>query len=415
MTLSMGILRSALAGQVLSGRLIVTAADGERFEVGDGTGPAVAIRFTDRRAPWALIHDPDLKLGELFTDGRLVIDEGEVFDLLTLVLRHETESPPFAAAIERLRTGLVFWAQRNGLAKARENVVHHYDLGDDFYALFLDPDWQYSCAFFERPDQSLAEAQAAKKRRIAAKLALKPGQSVLDIGCGWGGLGIELARDHGAAVLGVTLSSEQMRRANDRAAAAGISRRARFWLMDYRNLNERFDRIVSVGMFEHVGLPNYDAFFGACRERLDERGVMLLHTIGTADQPSLTNPWITRYIFPGGHLPSLSQMLPAIERAGLIVTDVEVLRLHYAHTLRAWRNAFMARRDEARAMFDERFCRMWEFYLAMAETAFRYEKVVVFQIQLARRVDATPIVRDYMIQSSANREAEDSASKIKVS
>ncbi|WP_312689243.1 cyclopropane-fatty-acyl-phospholipid synthase family protein, partial [Brevundimonas nasdae] len=266
-----------------------------------------------------------------------------------------------------------------------------------FYALFLDPDWQYSCAYFEHPGQSLAEAQLAKKRHIAAKMALRPGDRVLEIGCGWGGMALYLAGVAQAGqVVGVTLSDEQLARARSRASALGLDGKIDFRLQDYRATPETFDRIVSVGMFEHVGLNFYEAFFDTCRERLADDGVMLLHTIGSSDEPSTTNPWLTRYIFPGGHLPSLSDMTTTIERAGLIITDVEVLRLHYAFTLKAWRDAFMARRDEAVAMFDDRFCRMWEFYLSMAEAAFRHEDIVIFQLQLTKNQHAVPLTRNYI-------------------
>jgi cyclopropane-fatty-acyl-phospholipid synthase len=374
-------------------------ADGAAFEVGDGTAPRVVARFTDERAPWALLLDPDLRTGELFTDGRLVVDQGSVFDLLTLVLRHGDDAPAawWAALLDRARDALQRLTRGNDLVRARRNVSRHYDLDDRLYALFLDPEWQYSCAYFERPGQGLADAQIAKMRHIAGKLALGGGERILDIGCGWGGLACYLAETAGAGeVVGVTLSQEQLFRALARSASRGLSDRAKFEFQDYRALQGRFDRIVSVGMFEHVGRRWYDQFFRTCRARLEDDGVMLLHTIGLSDGPSLTNPWITRYVFPGGHLPALSEILPAIERAGLIVTDIEVLRLHYAETLAAWRAAFMARRDEACALFDERFCRMWEYYLAMSETAFRHEGVVVFQIQIARRIDALPLVRDYM-------------------
>jgi cyclopropane-fatty-acyl-phospholipid synthase len=281
-------------------------------------------------------------------------------------------------------------------------VAYHYDLGDPFYALFLDQDWQYSCAYFEYPGQNLADAQRAKKRHIAAKLLLEPHHRVLDIGCGWGGLGLYLARVVGVkSVLGVTLSDEQILRAVRRADELKLSDQVDFQLCDYRALTGRFDRIVSVGMFEHVGLENYQTFFDTCRERLSDDGVMLLHTIGCSDEPSLTNPWIAKYIFPGGHLPSMSDILKAVERSGLIVTDVEILRLHYAETLLAWRTNFLARRDEAVRMFDERFCRMWEYYLAMSEAAFRYENVVVFQLQLMRQQASVPLTRDYITPAKA--------------
>ena len=393
------LLRRALEPVVRTGRLRFIFADGAAFELGDGAGPLVAVRFTDRWAPWSLLLDPDLRTGELFTDGRLVVDSGAVYDMLHLILRHgdKSEPPWIARALDRLRDGLRRLGPRNGFRRSRRNVAHHYDLDDRLYALFLDPEWQYSCAYFEHPGQSLAEAQRAKMRHVAAKLAISGGERVLDIGCGWGGLACYLADCAGAGqVLGVTLSREQFGRARQRAAMRGLSHRVIFALDDYRAIVGTFDRIVSVGMFEHVGRGSYATFFETCSKRLADDGVMLLHTIGVSDAPSLTNPWITKYIFPGGHLPALSEILPEIERAGLMVTDVEVLRLHYADTLRAWRDAFMARRDEAAELFDERFCRMWEYYLAMSEAAFRCEGVVVFQIQLARRVETLPRTRDYI-------------------
>lgn len=331
----------------------------------------------------------------------MVVDEGSIYETLHILLRHGSEAPPSGPAalmLDRVRDGLRRALSRNERARSGRNVRHHYNLDDRLYALFLDPEWQYSCAYFQHPGQSLADAQLAKLRHIASKLVLRGGERVLDIGCGWGGMACHLAEGGAGQVLGVTLSEEQIRGARGRADARGLSDRTRFELRDYRDVEGVFDRIVSVGMFEHVGLAHYREFFEVCAARLAPDGVVLLHTIGVSDAPSLTNPWITKHVFPGGHLPSLSQVLPAIERAGLVVTDVEVLRLHYAETLRAWRNAFLARRDEAVALFDERFCRMWEYYLSMAETAFRCEGVVVFQVQLAHRVDAVPITRDYIVE-----------------
>ena len=408
LSLVQSLLQRAFAAAVKTGSLRLAFADGRAFSVGDGGEPKVAARFTDTRAPWALLLDPDLCTGELFHDGRLVVDQGSIVEFMSLVLRHGDDAPPawWAALLDRARGTLQRVMRSNDLVRSRHNVSRHYDLDDRLYALFLDPEWQYSCAYFEHPEQSLADAQTAKMRHIAGKLALRGGERVLDIGCGWGGLACYLAQAGGAAeVLGITLSQEQLHRARARSAGRGLGARARFELQDYRTLQGRFDRIVSVGMFEHVGRRWYDEFFRTCRARLEDDGVMLLHTIGLSDGPSLTNPWITRYIFPGGHLPALSEILPSIERAGLIVTDIEVLRLHYAETLSAWRRAFMARREEARALFDERFCRMWEFYLAMSETAFRHEGVVVFQLQLTRRIDALPLVRNYMSDDEARLRA----------
>ncbi len=415
MNLAAWALRKALTPLVRRGALTLVMPSGERLAFGDGAGEPVVARLTDSAAVWTLLLDPDLRTGELFTDGRLVMKRGSIYDFLSLILDNDGEEnpSPIVRAFDRLRTATQLWRQRNDPGRSRRNVAHHYDLGDDLYALFLDPDWQYSCAYFEHPGQSLADAQLAKKRHIAAKLLLEPHHRVLDIGCGWGGLALYLAGVADVAeVLGVTLSEEQISRARSRAQTAGLADRARFALTDYRAIEGRFDRVVSVGMFEHVGLGNYETFFRTCRERLADDGVMLLHTIGCSDAPSVTNPWITRYIFPGGHLPSLSDILKAVERSGLVVADIEVLRLHYAETLRAWRTAFMARRDEAAALFDKRFCRMWEYYLAMSETAFRHEQVVVFQLQLVRRQESAPLTRDYVAAAEADLRARENAVSI---
>ncbi|MGV9006838.1 MAG: class I SAM-dependent methyltransferase [Brevundimonas sp.] len=392
------LVETTLGRLICQGRLSVILPGGTCVTMGDGTGEPVEVQLADRRALLSLLLQPELRTGELFTDGRLTMVRGTIYDFLCLVLSQpQARESGTARVIERIRQTISLWGQRNDAGRSRRNVAHHYDLGDAFYALFLDPDWQYSCAYFEHPDQSLADAQLAKKRHIAAKLVLRPGDRVLDIGCGWGGMALYLAGVAQAGkVVGVTLSDEQLSRAQTRAAQRGIEDLVEFRLQDYRAVPETFDRIVSVGMFEHVGLAFYQQFFDACRHRLTDDGVMLLHTIGSSDEPTTTNPWLTRYIFPGGHLPSLSDMSRVIERAGLIVTDVEVLRLHYATTLRAWRVAFMARRAEACAMFDDRFCRMWEFYLSMAEAAFRHEDIVIFQIQIARRQEAVPITRRYI-------------------
>ncbi len=298
----------------------------------------------------------------------------------------------------------------NDASRSKRNVAHHYDLDGRLYSLFLDSDKQYSCAYFDHPDASLEEAQLAKKRHIAAKLLVDEGHSVLDIGSGWGGLGLYLAQvAEAGSVRGVTLSEEQLDVSRKRAAAAGILNRVRFELEDYRSTAGTFDRIVSVGMFEHVGVPSYDDYFRTCRKLLKEDGVMLLHTIGRTGAPSPTNPWITKYIFPGGHLPTLSEMMPSIERAGLVVTDIEILHLHYAYTLQAWRKRFIAHREEVKRLYDESFCRMWECYLAMSESAFRWQDAVVFQVQLARRNDVVPLTRDYIAEREAIlRQAEES-------
>ncbi len=286
--------------------------------------------------------------------------------------------------------------QYNPAPRAQRNVAHHYDLSDQLYELFLDRDRQYSCAYFLSPDDDIETAQLNKRRHIAAKLMLRPGQRVLDIGCGWGGMALYLADECGVDVTGLTLSEEQLKVAQRRAAAAGLSDRVRFHLRDYREETGQYDRIVSVGMFEHVGLNHYGRFFAKVNELLTPDGVALLHSIGRKDGPASTNPWMRKYIFPGGYSPALSEVLPIVERRPLWVTDIEILRLHYADTLRAWRDRFNEHRDRIRALYDERFCRMWEVYLIGSELAFRRQDHIVFQMQLARAVETVPITRDYM-------------------
>jgi cyclopropane-fatty-acyl-phospholipid synthase len=397
------LLRTFLKQVVQHGTLEVEDASGSRFTVGDGTGSPLAIRFADKRAPRQLVLNPALAFGELFMDGRLVVARGSIYDVLSLAASNLKlrEPHPIAKARTRLRTALRRLQQRNCARRAKRNVAHHYDLDGRLYDLFLDPDRQYSCAYFEQPGQSLAEAQLAKKRHIAAKLLIEPGQRVLDIGCGWGGLALYLADHCGAAVTGVTLSEEQFTIANARARERNLASRISFRLQDYRAVRGTFDRIVSVGMFEHVGVGYYGAFFNKAAELLADDGVMVLHSIGRMDGPGACNPWIDKYIFPGGYIPALSEVLPAIERAGFVVADIEILRLHYAETLRAWRERFLARREEAKALYDERFCRMWEFYLAACECAFRHCGLMVFQIQLAKQQDAVPLTRDYIAAREA--------------
>ena len=393
------LLETGLKRIVKHGTLAVLTATGSIFTVGNGEDPKVKIRLGDKAAVWALVFDPELKVGELFMDGRLTVERGSFYDFLQLVLQDTQgylDDAPLRA-IRKMQSIVRGSTRVNDIVRAKRNVAHHYDLDARLYSLFLDSDWQYSCAYFERPDADLDEAQRAKKRHIMAKLDLQPGDTVLDIGSGWGGLALELAEQAGAGrVKGITLSEEQLDAARKRACQRGLDGKVEFALEDYRTTKGEYDRIVSVGMFEHVGVPAYAEYFAACRRLLKKDGVMLLHTIGRTGPPIPTNAWITRYIFPGGHLPVLSEIAPALERSGLIITDVEVLRLHYAHTLKAWRERFMARREEAKRLYDERFCLMWEAYLAMSESAFVFQDAVVFQIQLARRNDTVPITRDYM-------------------
>ncbi len=371
----------------------VRLPDGRELTAGPGEPELTAV-LTDMKAAVAIAANPDLALGEAFMDGTFQIEGGSVYDFLQLTTSQMALRPrsPKLNWMQRIRRGA---EQANDRLHARSNVHHHYDLTVDFYRLFLDEDLQYSCAFFETPDASLEQAQVAKKRRLIDKLLLKPGHRALDIGAGWGGLGLSMV-ERGAQVTGVTLSTEQHRTANERATALGVMDRADFRLQDYRDLDQTFDRIISVGMFEHVGAPNYQEYFDTVARLLDDDGVAVIHSIGRNSPPNRTQPWIRKYIFPGGYIPALSEVLPAIERAGLWVTDMEVLRLHYAETLRHWRERFLARRNEARAMYDERFCRMWEFYLACSEVAFRELGHMVFQLQLTKKQTAVPLSRDYL-------------------
>jgi cyclopropane-fatty-acyl-phospholipid synthase len=396
---------------VRKGRLEVETADGVIETFGDSAGPVLGVKLLDAAAERRLMLDPALSLGELYVDGRLVLTKGGLYDLLELGARNlaELEGEPWAKALAKARFAFRGLHQRNGRRRAKRNVASHYDFDQRLYNLFLDPDWQYSCAYFEYPGQSLEDAQTAKKRHIAAKLLPKDGATALDIGCGFGGLALYLAGVAGARATGVTLSEEQFTVAKNRAREAGLADRVEFRLQDYRDVGETFDRIVSVGMFEHVGVNHYDEFFAKARSLLKDDGVMLLHSIGRNSVPGVTNPWIRKHIFPGGYIPSLSEVLPAVERAGLYVTDVEILRLHYADTLRAWRERFMARRDEAAKLYDERFCRLWEFYLAGSETSFRVDGHMVMQLQLAKRQESVPLTRDYIPEREAELRRRESA------
>jgi cyclopropane-fatty-acyl-phospholipid synthase len=401
------LLRLALA-HVTRGNLQVTAATGATLSFGDGHGPPVAVRFTSASAQRRVLLNPDLRLGEAYMDGTFVVDRGSIADFVDLVgSRHSL--PRWAMPIGFLHFLWRRLRQYNWRGRSRRNVAHHYDLDGRLYSLFLDSDRQYSCAYFESPEESLDDAQLAKKRHLAAKLLLKQGHRLLDIGCGWGGLALYTAETCGAKVTGITLSQEQLAIARQRARERQLDGNASFHGLDYRDVTDTFDRIVSVGMFEHVGVGFYEAFFAKCAKILSDDGVMVLHSIGRSGRPSYTNAWIARYIFPGGYIPSLSEVMPAIERAGLLVTDVEILRLHYADTLKAWRERFLAHRDEVLKIYDARFLRMWEFYLACSEMAFRRQNMMVFQIQLAKRQGVVPITREYIARTEARLRAREAA------
>jgi cyclopropane-fatty-acyl-phospholipid synthase len=392
------LLQLALQNLIRAGNLRVTTASGTSLTFGDGTGAPAAIRFRTHAAERAVLIDPELRFGEAYMDGTVVVEQGSIADVLAIVLSQCRKGlpPRWARPQWVLRYLHRRFAQFNRRRRARCNVAHHYDLDERLYALFLDADRQYSCAYFERPDQSLDDAQLAKKRHIASKLLIEKGQRVLDIGCGWGGLAIYLAELCGARVTGITLSQEQIKLARVRAAEKSLDRAVEFRLQDYREVPGQFDRIVSVGMFEHVGVGYYDAFFRSCARLLDDNGVMLLHAIGRSEGPNVTNPWIAKYIFPGGYIPALSEVIPAVERAGLLVTDIEILRLHYAETLKNWRERFLAHREDVEKVYDARFVRMWEFYLAAAEMAFREQAMMVWQMQITKRQGVVPMTRDYI-------------------
>jgi cyclopropane-fatty-acyl-phospholipid synthase len=395
------LLINYLSGILKHGSLEIIDAKGRLHRFGDGSGIPVRVRFTTAAAERAVLMNPELKLGETFMDGSFVVEQGSIYDFLAVVLQNTGGGGRswWMQLVYKLRVLTRRFRQWNTPFRSRQNVAHHYDLDGRLYSLFLDSDQQYSCAYFETPDTSLEEAQMAKKRHLTAKLALAPGQKVLDIGSGWGGLGLYLATHADVDVTGVTLSEEQHKVSNARAASLNLADRASFKLQDYRALKSQFDRIISVGMFEHVGIGHFREYFDKARQLLTEDGVMVLHAIGRFDSPGETNSWIQKYIFPGGYIPSLSEVFPAIEKAGLKVTDVEILRLHYAETLKAWRERFLAHRAEAVALYDEAFCRMWEFYLAASETAFRYQDMMIFQIQIVRDQNALPLTRDYIWQA----------------
>ena len=395
----------ALKKFVRAGNLRITTAGGTTYTLGDGSGPQVALRFTTRAAERGVVLDPELKLGESYMDGTLIVERGTIADALAVLQSPAAEPPLWSRPQQLLRYLYRRLAQLNRRRRARRNVAHHYDLDDRLYSLFLDADRQYSCAYFETPDQSLDDAQLAKRRHLAAKLLTQTGQRVLDVGCGWGGLALYLAENCGAQVTGITLSEHQLAAARARAAEKGLAASVDFRLQDYREVAGPFDRIVSVGMFEHVGVGFYDEFFRKCRAALADDGVMLLHAIGRSEGPGVTNPWIGKYIFPGGYIPALSEVLPAVERAGLLVTDIEILRLHYAETLKAWRQRFLAHRDEVERIYDRRFVRMWEFYLAASEMAFREQGLMVFQMQLTKRQGVVPMTRDYIERETARLRA----------
>ncbi len=407
-------LSKLLSHLVQVGTLTVTDADGGTHVFGGrAPGPSVTMALTDPKLYKSLFFNTELAAGEAYMDGTLSFPDSSLREFLTLISTNRNKPTGRPRGFQRVAGAvsrrLKRFQQSNPIGKAQQNIAHHYDVGNDFYRLFLDDGLFYSCAYFENDDDTLEAAQVAKCRLIAAKLDLQPGQKILDIGCGWGGLAIYLAQMEDVHVHGVTLSTEQHALAVERAKEAGVSDRVKFELRDYRELNQQYDRIVSVGMFEHVGVPRYDEFFGKVNELMPDDGVMLLHSIGHMSPPSTASAWLRKYIFPGAYSPALSEVFPVVERNRLWVTDCEFLRLHYAMTLRHWHTRFEANRDRVAEMYDERFCRMWEFYLVSCEMMFQTGAQEVFHMQLSRNRDASSIRRDYIfeaLQELKKREAE---------
>ncbi|NVN42793.1 class I SAM-dependent methyltransferase [Asaia siamensis] len=395
------LLDQVLKRFIKAGALDVILPNGrKRHYQGRLPGPAATIHVRTEKALKSLLLNSGLAFGEGWMDGEIVAVGCTLEDVLNVLMLNIHDSHHFLSKLEeKARFVTRFFRQWNNQRRSRSNVAHHYDLNGALYDLFLDEDRQYSCAYFTSDDMTLEDAQLAKKRHIAAKLRLdRPGLEVLDIGCGWGGMALTLAKEYGAKVTGITLSREQLQVAQQRAREAGLEGQVQFLLLDYRKLNRKFDRIVSVGMFEHVGIGQYDVFFRTVRKALKSDGIALIHSIGRMDCPGSTNPWLDKYIFPGGYSPALSEVLPSIERAGLWMTDCEILRLHYAKTIRIWRERFAANRDKILALYDERFCRMFEFYLTGAELSFRLQGHMNFQIQLSPDLNAVPLTRDYLYQ-----------------
>ena len=399
----MRLLDRMLSRFVRSGTLTVIDPDGNAVVHRGATGPECTIRLTDARLYRTLFLNPELKAGEAYMDGTLVVEKGTIRDLLMIFAanRDHLRSQPLQKAVRDTYKKLRKLGSRNTLVKSRANVAHHYDLSNELYELFLDDDLHYSCAYFASDADTLETAQRQKLRHIAAKLDLKPGQRVLDIGCGWGGLAMYLAEVADVQVLGVTLSTEQHALATARAKARGLQDRVQFELLDYRKAQGPFDRIVSVGMFEHVGVTQHQEFFAKVRDLLAPDGVALIHTIGRMGGPGAVSPWFRKYIFPGAHVPAVSEFAAAAENAKLWITDIEILRRHYAETLLHWERRFSAQRARAEQLFDARFCRMWEFYLIAGEIGFRYGKQMVIQMQLTKANDTLPITRDYLMQTEA--------------
>ncbi len=404
---------------IKKGKLKVTYASGRSRDYGDGTGDEVAVRFANRAAQTGCVLDPAMKFGESYMDGGFVVEKGTIYDFIVILKRNafRRHLSRFALLPTVLRLIQAKLRDAFRVDPEKRNIAHHYDLDGRLYELFLDDDWQYTCAYFERDDQTLEDAQLAKMRHVTAKLMAEPGQRVLEMGCGWGGLALYIAEMTGAHVTAVTLSEEQAAIAQRRAANRGLADKIEFRLQNYRDVEGTFERIISIGMLEHVGPRNYAAMFKQSYQMLDKHGVMVVHGIGRPKVMRHPNPWVEKYIFPGGCIPAVSEIVRAIEQAGFLIKDIELLPMHYARTCRLWRERFIANWDKAAELYDERFCRMWELYLALSESAFRNDRLMIFQIQLAKHQDTVPFTRDYLakLKNDLKKREKRSLTKDKVS
>jgi cyclopropane-fatty-acyl-phospholipid synthase len=380
------------------GGFILTDANSKDYIIGEPGNNPIKLKILNKKLHYKLLFRPDLYFGEAYTDGDVIIENGTLTDFLDLFLMNigRKQLNFFSYLINRFMGSYRYLTNFNFIKKSKMNVSHHYDISDDLYDLFLDPKKQYSCAYFKNENDSLETAQNNKIQHIIKKLNIKPNQKVLDIGSGWGSLAIDMAKHMNCEVTGITLSENQLKYSNQKVKEMNLDNQVKFKLMDYRELKEKFDRIVSVGMFEHVGRKFHKKFFSQIKNLLNNDGVALIHTIGSVNPPRDPHPWITKYIFPGGYTPSLSEVTTPLEKAGLIVTDIEVLRLHYSHTLRHWKENCMRNKEKIIQMFDEKFFRMWEFYLTGCEMAFKWGDQVVYQFQLTKNYKSTPMTRDYI-------------------
>ncbi len=380
---------------------ILIDANSKKYIIGipENKDPIV-LKILDKKLHYKLLFRPDLYFGEAYSEGDIIIENGTLSDFLDLAFMNigRGELNFFSQLLNKLSGSYRYLTNFNLIKKSKMNAAHHYDLSDDLYDLFLDPKRQYSCGYFKNENDTLETAQNNKIQHIIKKLNIKPNQKILDIGCGWGSLAIDIAKSANCEVTGITLSENQYEYCKKKAKELNMENQVTFKLIDYRELNEKFDRIVSVGMFEHVGRKFYKKFFKQIEKLLNNNGISLIHTIGSVNPPRDPHPWITKYIFPGGYTPSLSEVTTPIEKAGLIVSDIEVLRLHYSHTLRHWKENCIKNKVKITEMFDERFFRMWEFYLAGCEIAFKWGDQVVYQFQLTKNYTSTPTTRDYIYQ-----------------